>query len=599
MSWAVLVDICAALFFLATAVFVSRRRPPKPLWPTLLAVQLLPLLWIAGDIGTHLARDLFWEQLSITVIYSGSLFLLALWWLLAFRFAQAHGIRFSWAKPSLERAPLVWAAVTWACVATNPWHGQFLTPVIGARNEYHWLWWSTIPLGYLLVCLVAAGYATIFRRLRQVPGPRAQSCVMFIATLSTLLANAAYTLAPFDWPLDISVLGGLLTGGLFVVGIYRGTLFDLSAVALREVLRRDPSGLVVANPEGRLLYVNSEARALFTGVDLRPGGLVAEQLVPQLESADARDPELSPERLWSQISQVGFAGAPFRTTRGSSSRWLWVTSQPLVLRGHSEESLALRIQDVTALRDIESERRSLKLHLERADRLRSLGALAAGIAHEVNNPVGATLIAAEFAVEARRSCPDPEEREAIADDALATVIEQSGRAARVVRSMLHFARDGGGEKAPHDINQMVLQVCDFTREFARRHDASVAVDLAKDPPLVSLNPIEIEQVLINLIHNAVRSGKPGRQVLVRSEAAAGRVVVTVSDDGDGMSPEACERAFEPFYSRRRDRQGTGLGLSVVHGIVTDHGGEVRIDSRLGQGTTLSITLGAEASPPSS
>ena len=590
MTLPILIDVNAALVFIGIAVFVHHRRPPGPLWPTLLIVQLTGLLWIAGDLGSLLARDLFWEQASISLVYAGSFGMFASWWVLGFRFAETHGVRPVWATPKVVWAPVVFALFGWLCATTNPFHGQFLTPIIGARNDYHWLWWVLAPTGYFLMICIAIGYAFLDRHFDDAPSSRKQCRTMLLATLIGLLSNTAYTLLPVNWPLDLSIFGGLVTGLIFVFGIYRGTLFDLSPAAFMQLLNDDPTPLLIVNRTGRLLYANPRAHALFEGIHLAPNCLIEDKLRGSVFRSNLNENAVSLDQVWTNIERGDVAGAFYLLSDSETKKHLWMTGQAVGEPGAKVEALSIRIHDITRIYDLEAEKRRMEGQLAHNDRLRSLGTMAAGIAHEVNNPVGSALLAAEFALLRLGETSDALQHKEIATEALKIVIDQSQRAARVTRSMLRFAREGSGDRVISDIRLAVIQAVQFTRELARKHGAFVNVESPNDLAPVNFNSTEMEQVFVNLVHNAILSGKPGRTVDLRTEEIDSFVLVTVSDNGSGMTTEQCKRVFEPFHTSRSASTGTGLGLSVVHGIVTDHGGEVWLESELGLGTTAHVKL---------
>ncbi len=591
MNIALTFNACASLLFGLVALYVWRHRPPSLLWPSLLLVQLLALLWIGGDSLTHLAGDdMVLEQVGIFAIYAGSSGMVAAWWVLWLRFAESLGARPRWASTSVERAPIVLAALVTLAALTNPWHGQLLTPVLGGRNEYHWLWYTLIVPAHLCLLASAVGYAHLRHRFDDAPATRRQCAILLLATLSGIASNAAYTWLPIDWPLDLTIAGGLLTGLLFVAGIYRGKLFDLSPLALNALLEEDPVALLIVSAKGRLLYANASAHALFGDEALVPYAPVEPLLRSALRPPEPGDSRFSLEQARRALRE-GERGAHYlmpNVGRGTSR--LWVSVQALGGRSGSPSPLALRLHDVTQLHSLESELQRMEQHLARADRLRSLGVLAAGIAHEVNNPVGSSLLSAEYALRVDREAGSDQERLLVLREALHTTIEQNQRAARVTRNMLRFAREGSGERVAGDLRPIVHAAIDLTHTHARQTGAYVGTELPEALPLVDFNAIEIEQVLVNLLHNAMTSGKPGRHVQVAIHPAVDCAQIVVTDDGEGMGADETARAFEPFYSARRGGSGTGLGLSVVHGNVSDHDGRVFLESARGVGNAVTVEL---------
>ena len=224
--------------------------------------------------------------------------------------------------------------------------------------------------------------------------------------------------------------------------------------------------------------------------------------------------------------------------------------------------------------------------LRRAERLASIGTLAAGIAHEVNNPLHGIVLYSEAA----RLAKDTPDAGATRDELLQKIQDEAMRCGRLVRSVLQFARQEASQKWPGTIDRIVRQSCDLALPMAGRHRVKIDIDLPEHLPPVHLNPTEMQQVFVNLIQNAIQASKPGGRVVIGASADHGNVSVQVRDFGRGMSPEQQQQMFDPFYTTRQQHGGAGLGLSISHGIICDHGGSVEVSSALGQGTTVTVTL---------
>ena len=227
--------------------------------------------------------------------------------------------------------------------------------------------------------------------------------------------------------------------------------------------------------------------------------------------------------------------------------------------------------------------------LRRTERLASLGTLAAGIAHEINNPLGIILLATDRALAGRDG---DEELKGL----LLRTKECVKRCADIVDGVLRFARQEPTEKRPLDLNDTVLQARDFTREIALKHRVSVTERLAVPLPPVLANRTEIEQLIVNLVHNGINACAAGGEVTLETAAQGDEIRLIVRDDGRGMTPEQTAHAFDPFYTTRMNDGGTGLGLSTVHGIVTEHGGSIDVVSQEGRGTTIAIALPRYSDP---
>jgi C4-dicarboxylate-specific signal transduction histidine kinase len=241
-----------------------------------------------------------------------------------------------------------------------------------------------------------------------------------------------------------------------------------------------------------------------------------------------------------------------------------------------------RLEELVTQRT-EALRQSLE-QLRRSERLASLGTLAAGIAHEINNPLNAMLVAAQYA----RQASEPEE----VREALDSIIEEGQRGGQIIRGILKFARADEPVRTPGDLNQAVRHAAELSSTYLEGHQLRLELELAEDLPPVLMNTIEIEQVIVNLIKNAVEAGGGHAHVTLSSAARNGHVVVTIHDDGPGIPPDVAARIFDPFFTTKLGKGGTGLGLSICHGIVSEHGGTISVLSQPGAGTTFTINLPA-------
>jgi signal transduction histidine kinase len=178
--------------------------------------------------------------------------------------------------------------------------------------------------------------------------------------------------------------------------------------------------------------------------------------------------------------------------------------------------------------------------------------------------------------------PNYQELQIIADEAL--------RCRKIVSSLLDFARQSEPVKAKHDPNIVVTESVVLTRKQAAFNDVAVEESLTQDLPLINMDKDQIEQALINLILNAIAATDAGGKVTVSTSlvAEAESVELAVSDSGKGIPEEDMGKIFDPFFTTRES--GTGLGLAITHGIIEQHGGTIKVDSKLGQGTTFTIRL---------
>lgn len=227
------------------------------------------------------------------------------------------------------------------------------------------------------------------------------------------------------------------------------------------------------------------------------------------------------------------------------------------------------------------ERERLQEQLRHADRLATIGQLAAGVAHELNEPLANILGFAQLAVK------DNGLPEAAAND-LEKIIKASLHAREVVKKLMLFARQTPPNRAEVDLNQLVEEGLYFVESRCTRAGVQLARELAEDLPALAVDKGQMHQVLVNLVVNAVQAMPDGGRLVIRTASDEEGVSLAVQDTGEGMTKETVKKMFVPFFTTKDVNEGTGLGLAVVHGIVTSHGGVISVESEPGRGTRIEI-----------
>ncbi len=245
--------------------------------------------------------------------------------------------------------------------------------------------------------------------------------------------------------------------------------------------------------------------------------------------------------------------------------------------------VARQMSLILARRQAEEDRARLQEQLRRVDRLATIGQLAAGVAHELNEPLGAILGYAQLTLKGF-GIPDQMSRN------LEKIVKASLHSREIIRKLLLFARQVPSEKRAVDLNQMVKESLYLVETRCAKAKVQLVLRLAKDLPAVPADPGQMQQVMLNLAVNAVQSMPSGGTLRVITERAEGHVRLAVEDTGVGMEPEVVAKIFNPFFTTKDVGQGTGLGLSMVHGIVTAHGGTVEVQSLPGKGTRFDVLL---------
>ncbi|MDX1431104.1 MAG: CheR family methyltransferase [Gammaproteobacteria bacterium] len=227
----------------------------------------------------------------------------------------------------------------------------------------------------------------------------------------------------------------------------------------------------------------------------------------------------------------------------------------------------------------------LKKEAERAEQLATLGTLAAGIAHEINNPLNAVMVNAELGL------MRAERGEDIAKirDSFQTIVNEVRRCADITKRVLELAKNRSAPKALNDLNTIVRRARELVDSHLQIHDATIELELA-DLPSLYLDPISMESALVNLFRNAAEAGEKGVTISVRTRLTSDRAELRIADDGPGISSEHIERIFDPFFSFKNRTKGTGLGLSMVHRTVKDHGGTIEVSSQPGEGAEFRVLL---------
>jgi signal transduction histidine kinase len=267
---------------------------------------------------------------------------------------------------------------------------------------------------------------------------------------------------------------------------------------------------------------------------------------------------------------------------------MFIVRQALLLR---ERTVALH-----EIRELQSENHRLvdELRAELAERIRvqdqlvetsrmaAVGELAAGVAHEINNPLTGVLGYSELLLD-DLDAADPRRAD------VQTIRTEAMRARSIVRALRDFARPRPPQPVPTDLDELVARTVDLVRHPLERSGVIIAESYA-EMPTIELDPQAIQQVVLNVVTNAMQAMPDGGTLRVRTAVHGEEAVITIADDGVGMEEAVAAQAFVPFFSARRASGAPGLGLSVSLGLVASHHGTIRLHSRVGAGTTVEIRL---------
>lgn len=350
-----------------------------------------------------------------------------------------------------------------------------------------------------------------------------------------------------------------------------------SEARFRELVEHAPDGVGIIQ-DGRFVYANPRATAIlgFDSVD----ALCAR---PLEELFEAGDYAMMGARIRAMLAEgAHFAPYVYTCIRADGAR-VRVEITSITTEHQGRPAVLGFARDVT-------ERTKMEAQLAQADRLVALGTLAAGVAHEINNPLTFFYLRLDALDRWLARLPDELRQEATAQ--LAELRGGADRVTRIVRDLRTFSRSADQPRGPVSLADVFAFVERITAS-EHKHRATLSIDAEDIPPVLGEQG-RLEQVFLNLVLNALQAmpdGDPAHnRVELKAEAAADRVVVEVTDNGPGMPPEVAARVFDPFFTTKPVGVGTGLGLSICHGIISQLGGEISVESTPGVGTTFRVTL---------
>jgi two-component system sensor histidine kinase HydH len=359
------------------------------------------------------------------------------------------------------------------------------------------------------------------------------------------------------------------TVSLFLAQAYRSTKASLSIVRAfsDNLVENMPIGLIATNADNRIVSFNQTAESI---------------LQTSASHVILKKPrERLPRAIWEIIERLKSKRNLIQqeidcpTKKGKSI--------PLEVIGSSlEGEEKARLGDILLFRDL-SEIQHLKKEIERSARLASIGKLAAGVAHEIRNPLSSIKGFATYFKERYRKVPEDQKTAEI-------MIQEVERLNRVITQLLEFARPMDIHKRLTSLGVLVEDSLKLIEGDLSRKGLKADVHIASDMPELKIDPDKFKQVLLNLYLNAIDAMEKGSTLTVeaRQEEDTRGVQITISDTGKGIEEEDLPHIFDPYFTTKSS--GTGLGLAIVHKIIESHGGKIRVNSQTGIGTDVIIWL---------
>jgi two-component system, NtrC family, sensor kinase len=365
---------------------------------------------------------------------------------------------------------------------------------------------------------------------------------------------------------------------LFCEGCINGPkmLNDLSVFARQQILARH------INEQNRYTTQKELAESLaeFSEVDLHRTFQCQSLVLPQPSEEEIAEALASMKKLAPE-DQLDCGACGYPTCREKAIA---------ICQGLAEGEMCLPyiVEELEAtcgqLQESHEELVAAQQRLVQSERMASMGQLSAGVAHELNNPLGTVLIYSHMLLR------QISEEDTTHTD-LQMIVNEAMRCKKIVRSLLDFARESRVSKVPTDMGGIIEDIRDIMASRAEEEHVRLTATVEGNLPVMNIDGDQVKQLIINLVGNGIDAiEKPGGQVDVRARVWDEEVVIEVSDNGQGIAPENLSKLFTPFFTTKELGKGTGLGLAIAYGIIKMHSGDISAESEVGKGTTFTVRL---------
>lgn len=366
---------------------------------------------------------------------------------------------------------------------------------------------------------------------------------------------------------------------LFCEGCINGPKMpnDLSVFARKEILAD------YVNDQSRYISQKEFAETLdeFKGIDLtrefsRPDLQLRQPTEDEIQGALEAMRKLSPE------DQLNCGACGYRTCRDKAIAVCQDLAEPEMCLPYIVEELETALGEI---RKSHEELESTQQRLLQSERLASMGQLSAGVAHEINNPLGTILLYSHMML---RQLRDDDERKTD----LEMVVDEATRCRNIVRGLLDFARQSRVSKEPSDLAELIHEVVTIVSVKAESNGIQLAEQVSDGLPTVMLDGDQIKQMLVNIVENGIDACASGGAVKIAAKLLpdTDRIQITIEDRGCGVAEENLSKLFTPFFTTKEMGKGTGLGLAIAYGVIKMHSGDITVDSEVGKGTTFTISV---------
>jgi len=361
---------------------------------------------------------------------------------------------------------------------------------------------------------------------------------------------------------------------------------------LENIIRSSVDGIVVVDTEGKVLMFNEGAENIL--------GYRAEDVIGHPEVfRQFYNPDLAREIMRRMRSDQNGPRGKLSTTRVTFIRKDGEEvpvnfSAAIITEGERELGSVGIFSDMREQLRIRRELEQARIQLMQSEKIASLGRLAAGVAHEINNPLAGILIYADMLLKDLSDHPQWSQD-------VQEIIDQTLRCKQIVTRLLEFSRQPLGQRVAFNPNDLLDRCVELLSHQPLFHDVEVLLDLQQDLPDIVGDPGQVQQVFTNIIINAANAMEAKGRLTISSRfnPEDSQVALSFADTGPGVPAEIIDKIFEPFFTTKRPGEGTGLGLSVVYGIVQQHGGDIRVVNSPAGGAVFTVTLPLESPEPAS
>jgi two-component system NtrC family sensor kinase len=360
---------------------------------------------------------------------------------------------------------------------------------------------------------------------------------------------------------------------------------------LTNVLESSADCIIIVDMKGKTIFFNKAAERLT--------GYAREEVVGKFHVARFYSIEMARDIMKKlRSSEYGGKGKLenyMLTIRSKHNEEIPVSlSASIVYEGDKEVASVGIFTDLREKMGIEKALQESQVRLLQSEKMASLGSLAAGVAHEINNPLGGILIYASLLMEDFEASNDPRMQD------VQKIVEEATRCKEIVRSLLEFGRQTESRFQPVDINKAIIDGLFFLEKQVLFHDIQIVKQLDPQLPLVEGDSNQIKQVFMNMMVNAAEAmSDHGGSLTITTGSKKGESMIFISfrDEGTGISPQIKSKIFDPFFTTKEVGKGTGLGLSTSYVIIQSHHGIIEVESEPGTGATFTIYLPVSTSVP--